>query len=127
MKEIFIKISDSELSKFIIDNYSDYIDDYADMPQFNLHRLDEFEGKQQLNIISVSCITEAVLLDELDHFIKKVSSDNYIFPYSINKHFADKNLLLFRFAKVSFENNLPKYSARKKMAIRDKKIDSLLG
>jgi len=124
---MFIQNSDSELSKLIIDNYSDYIDDYADMPQFNIHRLNGFEGKQQLNIISVSCRTEAVLLDELDHFIKRVSIDNYIFPYSINKHFADKNLLLFRFAKVSFENNLPKYSARKKMAIRDKKIDSLLG
>jgi len=127
VKGFFIEKSDSELSKLIIDNYEYYIDDYADMPQFSLLKLDEVEGKMELNRISVSCITEEVLLSELDHFIKGVSDDNYFFPYSINKHFADKNLLLFRFAKVSFENNLPKYSARKKMAIRDKKIDSLLG
>ena len=126
MKEFFIDRSDSELSKLIIDNYSDYIDDYADMSKFNLFKLDEVEGKMELNRISVSCLMEAVLLSELDHFIKEVSCDNYIFPYSINKNSTDKNLLLFRFAKVSFENNLPRYSARRKMAIRDKKIDSIL-
>jgi hypothetical protein len=126
VKEFFIDRSDSELSKLIIDNYSDYIDDYADMSKFNLFKLDEVEGKMELNRISVSCLMEAVLLSELDHFIKEVSCDNYIFPYSINKNSTDKNLLLFRFAKVSFENNLPRYSARRKMAIRDKKIDSIL-
>jgi hypothetical protein len=108
----------------IIDNYSDYIDDYANLPKFTLLNLDEFEGKKQLNIISVSCITEAFTLDELDLFIKRVSMDNYFFPYSIQ--FSDKNLLLFRYSKVSFENNLVNYSVRKKMVIRDKKIDSLL-
>jgi hypothetical protein len=143
VKEMFIQNSDSKLSKLIIDNYSDYIDDYANSPQFNLPRLDEFEGKQQLNIISVSCITEAVLLEnnifkvlsigcktsEFNNLIDCVSCieeiriDNFFYIHCI---IIRDNKVRLRYIDVSLEVKIPGLMSVRTQRLRDKKINEIL-
>jgi hypothetical protein len=116
------QISESSELLDLLKKYDDYIDDYVELPRFITQYIKEGE------IISenLSCETEAVLTKEFDSFIRDIGSKNYIFVYLINYHFIDKDLILFRFAKLDIDFEHPKYFQKKMMIIRDEKINKIL-
>lgn len=113
--------SDPELLE-LLKEYDYYIDGYVDFPKFTLFYLEDNSLKELF--INVG---EIILdFDKLDEFFKEEGFKNYIFVYSVKYENYDKRTILFRFAKLSIEYELPKYQQKKKMIVRDEKINRIL-